>query len=293
MHARTKNNMINKRLIILSIVLAIIIVGCGQVKQTSNNTIKTDYKNSDISHEDLSKYFSGHDGCFVLFDSSKEQYIIHNEEKSKKQVSPCSTFKIVNSLIGLETKILENENTIFTYDANKNFSKNWNNKPNLSLKWDGSITLKQASLNSVVWYFQELASRIGSDNMEEYVNKLDYGNKDLSGGITKFWLGSTLKISPMEQVEYLKKFYTYQLPCSKRNIDIVKSLFILSDENNTILFGKTGTDGSPEKEATNGWFVGCVLKNNIVHYFAANADTLNGNDVKDITLKILKDKEIL
>lgn len=285
--------MINKCLIILSIILTIIIAGCDQIKQTSNTTIKTDYKNPNISYEDLGKHFSGHEGCFVLFDSSKEQYIIHNEEKSRKQVSPCSTFKIVNSLIGLETKILENENTIFTYDANKNFSKNWNNKLSPSLKWDGTITLKQAALNSVVWYFQELASRIGSDKMQEYINKLNYGNKDISGGITTFWLGSTLKISPMEQVNYLKKFYTYQLPCSKRSIDIVKSLFILSNENNTILFGKTGTDGSPEKGATNGWFVGYVLKNNIVYYFATNADTLNGNDVKDITLKILKAKEIL
>lgn len=281
-------------LIILLFIFINLITGCNQIKQISNNIIIKKDQNHSIAYEDLGKYFSEHDGCFVLLDSSKDQYIIHNEEKNRKQVSPCSTFKIVNSLIGLETKVLENEDTVFTYDPNKNLSKNWNNKLNPNLKWDGVITLKQAAPNSIVWYFQELASRVGTSRMQEYINKLDYGNKDISGSITTFWLGSTLKISPMEQVNYLKKFYTYQLPCSKRSIDIVKSLFVLSNENNTILFGKTGSDGSPEKGATNGWFIGYVVKNNSdVYYFATNVDNINGNDAKEITLKILKDRMIL
>ncbi len=276
-----------KHLLLLLFIFAILIIGCGQVKQISNNNVIKEGQDSNISYEDLSKYFSDHDGCFVLLDGSRNNYTIYNEAKSNKQVSTASTFKIVNSLIGLETKVLEGEDTTFSYDTNKNFSKNWNNKLNPTLKWDGTLSLKQAAPNSVVWYFQELASRVGSNRMQEYINKLDYGNKDISGGITIFWLDSSLKISPIEQVEYLKRFYTYQLPCSKKNIDIVKSLFILSNENNTVLFGKTGT-------ATTGWFVGYVVKNNSdAYYFATNIDDVNGNNAKEITLQILKDKRIL
>ncbi|MBC8059774.1 MAG: class D beta-lactamase, partial [Clostridiaceae bacterium] len=218
-------------------------IGCSNVikessvKNSSNPSTELKESNEVIEkviNEELDKYFTGFDGCFVLFDQNKGEYSIYNEAKSKKEISPCSTFKIVNSLIGLETNILQGESTTFKWDGTKYQIESWNKDQ----------TLKSAVSNSVVWYFQKVSSQVGKEKMQEYINKFNYGNKDISGGLTNFWLQSSLKISPKEQVDMLRKFYEYQLPASKANIDIVKNVITLSNENGIKLSGKTGSGGS-------------------------------------------------
>ncbi|HEX9061077.1 MAG TPA: class D beta-lactamase [Clostridia bacterium] len=270
--------------VIFIVMLSLLVSGCSSNKAAVSKSDKT------VS-EDLSKYFTGYDGCFVLYDKAKNEYTIYNESKSKKQVPPCSSFKIVNSLIGLETKVVEDENTVFKWDGTKYPIESWNR----------DHTLKSAVSNSVVWYFQRLASQVGKERMQEYIDRVNYGNRDISGGITEFWLQSSLKISPMEQVGILKQFYDYKLPFSKRNIDIVKSIILLSDENGVKLSGKTGSGpihGSDKY--VNGWFVGYVERGQNVYIFATNIEAndkigknAGGNEAKEITLKILKDKGVL
>ena len=117
-----------------------------------------------------------------MYDPAGDKYIVYNEPQSKKRLSPCSTFKIYNSLIGLETGVLDQEDVYTLF------------------KWNGtqySFPLLEprsypgtATRESVVRYFQELAARIGPERMQEYIDKIGYGNKDISGGLTTFWLGS-------------------------------------------------------------------------------------------------------
>ncbi len=283
-----------KKYIKISILSSLIITFLATVGCTSVSTVTKDVKNTEkISYEDLSKYFTGYDGCFVLFDKNKNKYTIYNELNSKKEVSPCSTFKIMNSLIGLETKVLSDESTTFKWDSSKNYSNAWSKAPDITEQLHDDKTLKSAAANDAVWYFQELASRIGKDRMQEYLNKVSYGNNDISGGITQFWLQSTLKISPREQVEMLKKLYNYELPFKKRNVEIVKGLFS-SNQNNVTLFGKTGTGGN-NTSYTNGWFVGYIEKGENVYFFATNIEANNntsGPKAKEITLKIIKEKNL-
>jgi beta-lactamase class D len=241
-------------------------------------------------NEKLDKYFAGYDGCFVLFNKNKNEYIIYNEAKSKKQISPCSTFKIICSLIGLETNVLQDENTAFKWDGTKYPFDHWNKDQ----------TLSTAVSNSVVWYFMKLAAQVGKEKMQHYLDIFGYGNKDISGGLTRFWLQSSLKISPKEQVEILRKLCDYQLPASKRNIDIVKNVITLSNENGIKLSGKTGSGiSSLNNGYTNGWFSGYVENNSNVYFFAANIEAYDaagknagGAEAKEITLKILKDRKI-
>ncbi|MBU3128968.1 class D beta-lactamase [Clostridium tagluense] len=270
------------------ILIFVATVGCGNVKKGAKEVKSTEK----ISNIDLSKYFTGYEGSFVLFDKNKSEYTIYNQAKSQKQVSPCSTFKIINSLIGLEAKVLKDENTTFKWDGTKYEIEAWNKDQ----------TLKSAISNSVVWYFKEVASQVREKKMQDYINKYNYGNKDISGGLTKFWVSSSLKISPKEQVDMLRKFYDYKLPASKGNIDIVKNIITLSNENGIKLSGKTGSGGGGSivnGKYTYGWFVGYVEKNNNVYFFATNIgvkDTIEkdagGKSAKEITLKILKDKKI-
>ncbi|WP_105617255.1 class D beta-lactamase [Vallitalea okinawensis] len=235
-----------------------------------------------VIEQDLSQYFQGYEGCFILYDSSGHEYVVYNEEKSQKQIPPCSTFKIYHSLIGLETGVLEDQNTVFQWDGTEQPIESWNQ----------DHTLKTAVANSVVWYFQQVATEIGEDRMASYLEEFNYGNKDISGGQTEFWLQSSLKISPMEQVNLLSQFYNYELPVKKENINIVKDILILSEENGRTLSGKTGT-GVVDGNVVNGWFVGYMEEESNVYYFACNIEAEKdaySSEAKKITEKILKDK---
>jgi bla regulator protein BlaR1 len=272
-------------LLILTLLAAC--TGCSGALQSSSSG---NTSSSKIITEDLSSYFEGFDGCFVLLDKNSSEYKVYNTEKSQKQVPPCSSFKIYNSLIGLETKVVEDENTVFEWDGTKNSIDSWNR----------DHSMKTAIENSVVWYYQKLASLVGEEKMQEYLDKMGYGNKDISGGITKFWLQSSLKISPREQVDMLRRFYEYDLPFSKRNIDIVKKIIVLSESNGAVLSGKTGSGVSPDGSYINGWFVGYVEKDGNVYIFAANIEpegdsskSASGQIAKDIATKILKDKGLI
>ncbi len=139
-----------------------------------------------------------------------------------------------------------------------------------------------------------MALAVGKDREQNYLDKINYGNKDLSGEITNFWLQSSLKISPMEQIEILKRFYYYQLPFSKRNINIVKKILILLQENGAKISGKTGS-GVIDNKNVNGWFIGYLEKDKNIYFFAANIEGeegATGYKAREIALKILKNKGI-
>lgn len=241
------------------------------------------------NYENLESYFTGYDGTFLLYDLKKDTYTIYNKEKSEKRVAPNSTFKIPHALFGLDNGVLQDENTLFQWDGTV--------YPTIPA-WNQDQTLKMAIQNSTIWYFQKVADQIGAANEQKYLDAISYGNKDISGGLTNFWLQSSLKISPLEQLEFLKKFYTYKLPFSADHINMVKNILIQDQRENAVLSGKTGTgwlnneiDGIP----INGWYVGYVEKGDNVYLFVTNieaAQGASGSKAKQITLDILRDKGI-
>jgi len=233
---------------------------------------------------DLRKYYGDFQGCFVLYDFNNRYYIRYNNEQASKRLSPCSTFKIPNSLIGLETEVITDENFMLKWDSTKYYIDSWNM----------DHTLKTAISNSVVWYYQEIARRVGEERMKAYINKIGYGNNDISGGIDKFWLMNSLKISANEQVEFLKKLYTDSLPFAKRNIDIVKNIIILEKNSKYTFSGKTGSGTSENR--SQGWFIGTVLLGDNLYVFAVNIEAEKGADgkkAKEIAIEILKNLKIL
>lgn len=234
---------------------------------------------AEVNLEDLSQYFTGYEGTFVLLDPQLGEYTIYNEPKSETRVSPYSTYKILNSLIGLEVGVLEDENSSYPWDHQKHSIEAWNQ----------DHTLASAIKHSVVWYYQQLARDIGPENMQTYLDLVNYGNKDISGGIDTFWLGSSLKVSPKEQVEMLRQFYYYQLPFSKEHIDIVKSIIVNEEKNGITFSGKTGGPTG------RGWFIGYVEREDKVYIFATYIEggEANGPKAREISRSILEDKGIL
>lgn len=236
---------------------------------------------------DFKKYFDeyNHKGCFVLYDLKKNLYIKYNPKVCNKRFIPASTFKIFNSLIGLETGIVKDENEVFKWDGENRSVESWNQ----------DLDMTNAFRFSAVWFYQELARKIGQKNMQHYININKYGNQDISGGIDRFWLDGGLKISADEQIELLKKIYNSKIKFSQRNIDILKKIMIYEQNENYILRAKTGWAVRIKDQV--GWFVGYVERAEDVYFFALNIQTKEPEEGfvsrKEITFKILKDLGVL
>jgi beta-lactamase class D len=259
------------------IILCLILSACAPVLSTPVSQTRPD----------LEQYFQGHKGAFVLYDQKANSYIRYNPERCAEQFLPASTYKILNALIGLETGIIPDENYVIKWDG-----QTWP-----IAVWNQDHTLKSAFQNSVVWYFLELARRVGPEKMKKYVEAADYGNKDITGPSDAFWLDGNLRISADQQVEFLKRFYAGDLPFSKRSLEIVKVLMIVDKKDTFTLSGKTG---SVVRVATyQGWFVGYLETQGNVYFFATNMESTNpdglanGATARQISLDILKSLKLL
>jgi len=239
----------------------------------------------------LAKYFSGTDGAFVLYDAKSQRYQRHNPKRCFERFSPCSTFKIANALIALETGVVTDENFVIKWDRLQTPRKNL-----LSANWSRDHDLCSARGDSVMWYSQEVARRVGEQNYKKYLSQIGYGNRDISGGIDRFWLSSSLKISATEQIDFLKKFYYNQLGFSQRATDIVKTIIVLEQTGQFKLCGKTGA-GPREDGKMLGWLVGYVETKDNVYFYALNIDGESFQAVAEkrmsLTKALLKELKIL
>lgn len=247
--------MITRQTILL---LTLTVFGLTACKQKQVTEIRDDFK----------KYYDKFnvEGSFVLYDPQANKYIFYNQEQYEQLFSPASSFKICNSLIGLETGVIKDENFVIPWDSVTRQNPNWNNDHNL----------KTAFKNSTIWYYQELARRVGGQQMKYWLDKANYGNADTSGGIDKFWLTGGLRISPKQQIDFLKRLHDNKLPFSQRSVDILKNIMIAKDTLNYVIRAKTGWGSQDNKDI--GWYVGYLETKNNVYYFANCIQTADINN---------------
>lgn len=231
---------------------------------------------------------AGLKGSFSLYDLNKKEYSTTDVKDFSIATSPASTFKIPNTFIALEEKAIADENEVLKWDGTPKYLKSW----------EKDHDLKNAYKNSTVWFYQEMAKRIGPDKYRNYLQKLDYGNQDISAGLTTFWLGTSLKISPKNQLEFLQKLYAEKLPFSQRTYLIGKEIMVEEKTSTYTLRAKTGW--ADTKPTHTGWYVGYVETKENVYFFATrlyqpDADQHDdfGTQRKAITRKILTDFKIL
>ncbi|MBX9693577.1 MAG: class D beta-lactamase [Cyanobacteria bacterium] len=237
---------------------------------------------ADVGMSDkVAKCFGKLDGTFVMRDTAGKTVCKFNDELASKAISPCSTFKIVIGLIGLETGAIKDENEIEKWDGVKHPVDTWNKDHNL----------KSAMSEYVNWYFQRVSAKIGEKELAKYLKLLHYGNENMSSGLDNFWMGETgsLRITPTQQVEFLEQLYAEKLPLSARSQQIVKRMLKCDEGPNGVLFGKTGTDQRDGK-LVSGWFVGFVESKNGNYVFATHVDGptgVTGAKAREISKKIL------
>ncbi|MBA4408228.1 MAG: class D beta-lactamase [Odoribacter sp.] len=225
----------------------------------------------------------GVQGCFLLYDLKNDIYQIYNSTRCEQGFLPASTFKILNSLIGLETGVITGDSMVIHWDGVVRSVDEWNK----------DHTLASAIQYSVVPYFQEVARRIGSERMKEYIDDSDFGRMDISKEtIDRFWLWGDSRITPWEQMNFLLHFYTNKLPFSMENIDLVKKLIILKQTEKWIFRGKTGMTVQDGKNV--GWLVGYLEENGNVWLYVCNMESSTDNTEKfkesrrGITEKVFK-----
>ena len=260
--------------------------------QDTDNINETETVVETNTSVDYSEYLQGSIGCAVLYDESTNTYSSYNKEQCEIEVSPLSTFKIVSALAGLENDVLENEETTMEYSGVKYPIDTWNS----------NLTLGEAFKNSCVWYFRQVVDAVGQESIQSMLAELQYGNGDISEWngsdvnslpeLNGFWLESSLKISPLQQVNVLNHIFSGENNFKSESIETLKQIMYLSELENGILYGKTGT-------GTNGeaWFIGFIEENDHRIYVAVyledmqNKDIVSGNKAKEIAISILSNEE--
>lgn len=235
---------------------------------------------------DLAPHFKDFRGAaFVLYDLKRERYVRHNEARCRERFPPFSTFKIPNSLIGLESGVIRDADFLLKWDAKKYPAYNTDSPPFNT--WWQDQTLRTAFRRSALWYFRELAIAVGRPRMKEYVARLGYGNGEVRGPVNNFWLDGSLRISPDEQVDFLRRLHGGELPFSPRSVSIVKEIMTLEETPDYRLSGKTG-GGSLAEGRVLGWFVGYLEARGETYFFATQIEGPTYVSIRDERVAVTK-----
>jgi len=225
---------------------------------------------------DLARHFTdnGTEGTFVAYKVDDYAVIASDTERSGQALLPASTFKIPNSVIALDTGVVG--------DPDKDVFK-WDGVTRLIPEWNRDHTLRSAIAASAVPVYQEIARRIGAERMQSYVDAFDYGNRDIGGGIDRFWLSGDLRIDPVQQVDFLDRLRRGALPASKRAQDLTRDILPVTQVGDAVIRAKTGLIGvddqarSADVRNSIGWLVGWVENGPRATVFALNLDIRDGH----------------
>jgi beta-lactamase class D len=212
----------------------------------------------------------GVQGTFVLFQPAEDRYLVLDEPRAKRGYLPASTFKIANALIGLEVGSIADENEVFP----------WDGKPKMRAEWERDQTLASGMRDSTVWMFQEVARRTGKQRMKDWLTRLDYGNRDIAGGIDLFWLQGNLRVSALQQVDFLHRLAEGRLPMTQRAQRLVRDALVVERTRDYTLHAKSGSTSM--RAGAIHWWVGWVeRRGKPVAYFALNFTAAEGTRYED------------
>ncbi|MCI5130608.1 MAG: class D beta-lactamase [Candidatus Electrothrix sp. EH2] len=230
------------------------------------------------------------DGALVLVDCSSGRTRTFRPDAAKTRLPPCSTFKIVNALIGIEEGIV--------MSPQQSFYK-WDGVERSIPAWNHDLSFREAFQASCVPAFQNLARQIGSKCMQSWIEKIGYGNGNISAGIDVFWLPAkgrqTILISPMEQARMIQKIIAGDVPFSSQTLAVLKELMFIKKTANGCLYGKTGSGTDENSTFVLGWFVGYVESKGETYAFACTTQGKNtiSKDARAIVERVFKNRGML
>ena len=295
----------------LAFICVFVLTGCSQnysmkyeeteLKNSFQETAAKDYTESIIMETetlsaDWSEYFYGLNGAAVIYDVSDRRYTMYNSELALTRRSPCSTFKIISSLIALENGIIDPDNSTRTWSGEIFWNKDWNK----------DIDFREAFHTSCVWYYRELIDDIGKELIQQELNKIQYGNCDISDwegrlntnnnnrALTGFWIESSLIVSPKEQTEIMEHIFGENSDYSEKTQNELKQVMLtMQDKTDVSIYGKTGM-GKSDGIVVDAWFTGFAEDKEEKIYFCVYLGETDHADVssslaKEIAIQLISD----
>lgn len=283
-------------------IIALSIAGCDNSNEFSDKSDST-YENSNLTDSskeeiqilnenkflkeslDLDQYFGATKGTAIFYNPSKYEYV-YNEDLIDTRFTPNSTFKIVSTLMGLNEGIIETTDSKMQYNGTTYWYDLWNE----------NLTLEEAFQTSCVWYYHQMLYQVPRETVQEQLNLLSYGNSSISQwegngtnskeDLNGFWLNSSLKISPKEQVLVLEQIFEYNTIYEPKHIELLKTVM---DTKTQSVYAKTGSGGGQ------AWYVGFIEQEDDIIYFAIfiEDEGVSGALAKEISFSIIKDLDIL
>lgn len=232
-------------------------------------------------------------GSITLYDYNAKKWISSNIDDSNYATLPASTFKIINTLIALESGVVANENEIIRWPGATDTVK-YGYRPDIY----HDMSMKEAFKASAGWAYVELAKKIGKENYRKYLTACNYGNVNLSQEDDDFWNFGNFAVSPANQIKMLVGIYEESLPFKKESLRILKNMMIEEQKEDYTLRAKTGWTRDGGKDT--GWWVGYVERDDNAYFFAtrlikdrATPNPDFGRCRKDITKIVLRQLNIL
>ena len=231
--------------------------------------------------EELEAIFTkrGVEGTIFIINAATGQKYVAYPERAKTPFLPASTFKIPNTLIAMEEAVISSPDEVFKWDGEVRFVDAWNQ----------DHSLRTAFPVSCVWFYQELARRVGNERYLQYLKQLNYGNMVTGPDVTRFWLDGDLRITAEEQISFLKKVHKNVLPFQPEHFKLLKEIMFVERTDDYSMYAKTGWAVRDDGEHT--WYVGYVEKGSEVWFFATNIEIKSNDDAqfhKEITREALK-----
>ncbi|MGM0212842.1 bla regulator protein blaR1 [Enterococcus sp. AZ109] len=219
----------------------------------------------------------------VLYDEEAQQYSIYNEAAAYQRFSPDSTYKLWSGLFGLKHQVIQPSQNQLVWDGTEYPFAAWNQDQGL----------KEALTNSTNWYFQQLDQKLGKATLSNEFKAINYGNASLLGSVEDYWLESSLKIAPIEQVQLLQQLMNHELAFSDQEVQTIKEAMKLEAGEDYTLYGKTGT-GQRQGQDNRGWFIGFIEAKGKTLYFACHLQQTgaSGQAAATETLRILRENAI-
>lgn len=275
-----------KLAILMTIAIGVTLAGCNAKnendKVNDNKEIKDELVQTTPTEKevDYSESFNGINGTAVFYSPDENTYNIYNKELVNEQIPPYSTFKIINSLMGLSQDVVTSADSKLGYDGTTYWREQWNK----------DITLEEAFKESCVWYYEKIMDSLDKEYVQETLTYLKYGNSEISAwneeGHNTFWISSSLKISPMEQVKVLEAIFEGKSSFEAKDVALVKEFMLVESNEKYSVYGKTGS-----AKDTNSWFIGFIEADGKRTYFAVRiadeSQKLSGSVAKEIALNII------
>ena len=230
----------------------------------------------------------GMTGTILILDPQSGRSFGYDPSRWDSGYLPASTFKIPNTLIGLETGVIK-PNHVFKWKGDKRRLP----------QWEQDLTLRDAFQVSCVPCYQELARKIGPARMKQFLQKMGYPGMDVrDDNIDLFWLEGNSRITPRQQVDFLRRLYEEKLPLKSSVMGEMKVIMVQETTPEYTLSGKTGW--AVRNGNNYGWFVGWIETKGKVFYIATLVEPKNQEEISDfamarktITLQTLKDLKII